>query len=356
VVRRAPLRVALAAPLAWALVAACNAGFPPQWRVDDLRILAARAEVVGSGPAPPADPDAGETVRLTALVANPRGLPGVQVRWKACLPAEGQVSSPCLDPSLLRDPARLDTTPGVLDLGVGESVTVTLPPSLAPLLQALVDQARQDPPRACTAYAEVPVLALASAGGTTRIAAKTVRATPWRALAQAQLPGGYVRNTNPVLGAVRAGASDTGACSGGVPVARSCASDADCAGTACAPEPGGPDAPGACADPMPAGRLDLCARVADPPTPPPDPPVVMGSQIYDECRADGTVESFFEGLTWQWYATGGVLERTDGSAPGDLGDVTGQLVRFTRPEGAFTLWLILRDGRGGEDWLRRDYR
>ncbi|HET9595259.1 MAG TPA: hypothetical protein VFP65_06750 [Anaeromyxobacteraceae bacterium] len=352
--RRAGRPLALALALAGA--AGCNAGFAPQWRVDDLRILSARVEVVGTGAPTFADPDAGETVRLSALVANPRGRAGVHVRWKACLPVEGQVSSPCLDPAILRDPARLDTTPGVLDLGSGESVTVTLPPSLAPLLQAILDEARQDPPRACTIYAEVPVLALVSAGGTTRIAAKTVRATPWHALAQDPPPGAYVRNTNPVLGAVRAGASDTGACSGGVPVARPCASDADCGGVACVPGPGGPDAPGACADAMPDGRLDLCARVADPPLPQPDPPRVTGPQVYFECRSDGSHTSFFEGLTWQWYATGGVLERTDGSSPGDLGDVTGQVVRFTRPEGAFTLWLILRDGRGGEDWIRRDYR
>jgi len=270
--------------------------------------------------------------------------------------AGGGPGLPCLDPAILRDPARLDSTPGVIDLGVGESVTFTLPPSLAPLLQALVDQARQDPPRACTLYAEVPVLALVSAPGTTRIAAKTVRATPWQALRQEPPPGAYVRNTDPVLGAVRAGADDPGACAGGVPVARPCAADADCSSAACVAGPGGPDAPGACADPMPAGRLDLCARVAEPPVPIPDPAPIMGSQVYAECRADGTNQTFFESLTWQWYATGGVLERTDGGAPGDLGDVTGQQVRFTRPEGSFTLWLILRDGRGGEDWIRRDYR
>ena len=123
----------LRALCAAAALAACNTGFAPQWRVVDLRILAARAEVLGSDPAAalPADPDAGETVRLTALVANPQGLPGVTVRWKACLPEQGQVVSPCLDPAVLRDPARLDSIPGAIDLGEGESVTVTLPPALA---------------------------------------------------------------------------------------------------------------------------------------------------------------------------------------------------------------------------------
>ena len=58
------------ATLALALAAGCDTGFSPQYLVEDLRILAVRVQVVGSLAA---DADLGETVRLTALVANPRG-------------------------------------------------------------------------------------------------------------------------------------------------------------------------------------------------------------------------------------------------------------------------------------------
>ena len=120
-------RAALLAAAAAALLS-CDTNFQPQYLVKDLRILAARAEVVGS--APEADADVGETVQLTALVANPARLPGVTVRWKACLPQQGESVSPCLDPAVLRDPATL-AGPTVVDLGEGESVRATIPASCA---------------------------------------------------------------------------------------------------------------------------------------------------------------------------------------------------------------------------------
>ena len=174
---------------------------------------------------------------------------------------------------------------------------------------------------------------------------KTVRVTPWREVQGTSLEGAYVRNANPIVGLARADPADVGACPGGAPVARPCLGSADCDGGTCRADPAAtPDAPGACADPMPAGRVRLCAR-----------PDRRSVQVYNECRSDGARQQFFEGLSWQWYATAGVLEQSDGSAPGDLGNVTGEDVRFTRPGGPFTMWLILRDGRGGEDWIRRDY-
>ena len=70
------------ATLALALAAGCDTGFSPQYLVEDLRILAVRVQVVGSLAA---DADLGETVRLTALVANPRGR-APRVRWATCIP------------------------------------------------------------------------------------------------------------------------------------------------------------------------------------------------------------------------------------------------------------------------------
>ena len=71
------------ATLALALAAGCDTGFSPQYLVEDLRILAVRVQVVGSLAA---DADLGETVRLTALVANPRGRAPLRVRWATCIP------------------------------------------------------------------------------------------------------------------------------------------------------------------------------------------------------------------------------------------------------------------------------
>jgi hypothetical protein len=126
---------------------------------------------------------------------------------------------------------------------------------------------------------------------------------------------------------------------------RACASAADCGGVACvAGLASGPNAPARiCDDPLPRARGELCAIAA------PD-----SVQIYAECDPGGARFAVEEDLRWQWYATGGSFD-TDGGAF-DLGNATGSDVTFTPPDGALTVWLILRDGRGGEDWIRRDFR
>jgi hypothetical protein len=338
VVRRAALAAAALA------LAACDTNFEPQWRVRDLRILAARAEVVGEEPV--ADGDAGLTLRLAALVANPARLADVTIRWKACLPQAGAVVSPCLDPAVLRDPARLDGAPGVVDLGEGESVTVTVPSQLSVLLDALRERAVAEPGLACTLYLELPVVIVARGGGVQRLAVKTVRLTQARPGAAPPLDR-YVRNRNPGLGAVRSGPTEALACGPtGAPVARACTSDADCDGVACRRD--APPLPGAraftCDDPLPRLAQALCAD-----------PLGRPEQPYLECRGDGSSTLNQETLSFQWYATGGTLERSGDTPPVDTGNVTGGDVRFTPPPGAVTLWVIVRDGRGGEGWLRRDF-
>ncbi len=63
------------------------------------------------------------------------------------------------------------------------------------------------------------------------------------------------------------------------------------------------------------------------------------------CEPDGSHSTPFESLEWQWYVT-------DGEFPeeGGVGNATGGDVDFIRPPGGFTLWTIVRDGRGGSDW------
>jgi hypothetical protein len=328
---------------ALAALGSCNTGFAPQYLVRDLRVLAAHAEVVTDPRW--ADADAGESVRLTALVANPQGSTDVTVRWKGCLPRQGEGVSPCLDPAVLRDPSLLDGLPGTVDLGTGESVVVRIPPELQPLLQAVIDRAEARPELACTLYLELPVLAIASSAATTRMAVKTVRLTPWREVLGTPLEGVYVRNQNPAIAEVIADPADADACTGGAPLVRPCSSDADCGlGVGCRP---GPDASGGtggiCDDPIAAGTHPLCVKAA-----------ADSVQIYRQCSADGSRTDFFEGLSYQWYATAGTLKRSGGNPPGDTGNVTGDTVDLDAPAGPFTLWVIVRDDRGGEGWLRRD--
>jgi len=322
------------------LLAACNEAFQPQYLVTDLRVLAIRAEVVGSEPL--ADGDTGDAVRLEALLANPQGLSPVSVRWKACFPAQGQTVPPCLDATYLSDPARLEGAPGVVDLGQGLAVTVPVPPELAPALAALVERATAEPAYACTLYAEVPVVAIATAGSQQRVALKGARLTPWREVAGTPLEGAYVPNRNPSLEAVAAGPASPDACDGGIPAARACLTAADCGGLACLPDPAG--GPAQCDDPRPGAGATLCARHA--------PGAV---QSFFQCRPDASRVELAEELDYQWYVTGGSFDGPTVEPVSGAGNVTDRAVSFWPPAGPFTLWAIVRDGRGGSGWLRRDF-
>jgi len=333
-------QVALAASLIGLL--SCGVHFAPQYLVQDLRILAARAEVKGSSVSL-ADADTGDTVVLSALVANPQGLAPLQVAWKACFPVPGQAVPPCLDPAYLRDPALLETAPGLVDLGEGLSIEVPVPAELGSVLADLVARAQSQPAYACTLYADVPVLVVATAGASRRMAVKRVRLTPYRELAGTPLQDAYVPNLNPALAGVRASPSSAADCVGGTPVVRSCASDADCGGVACLPAAGA--GTGACDDPLPGDEVKLCAV-----------PTAGSAQSTFECNADGSRIQADEGLAYQWYTTAGTFGSRDPSAGAGSGNQTGDRATFFPPAGPVTLWVIVRDGRDGVGWLRRDFR
>ncbi len=346
-----PGRLAAAAALALAALAACNAKFAPQYLVADLRILDVRAEVSDPPPDQPpdtlADVQPGETLRLTALVGNPGGAP-LTVRWKACPPLPGQAVPPCLDSDYVRDPARLDGAPGVLDLGEGVSVEVKVPPEVAPFLDERVALAQSQPAYACTLYVEVPVLAIATAGGEQRTAVKRVRVVP-TATELGSTSTAYVTNHNPVPSRVVMNPSSPSGCDGGTPIVRACASDAAsdpaCDGRACVLDATGDHV---CADerPPPGGEVTLCALPGGTYTP----------EGFHVCEPDGTRVGAIEEVLYQWYATGGTFGSRDPSAGSGTGNQTDARVTFFPPDGPFTLWLLFRDGRGGTGWLRRDFR
>jgi hypothetical protein len=316
------------ATLVLALATACDTGFSPQYLVEDLRILAVRAQVTGSLAA---DADLGDTVRLTALVANPGRLAPLRVRWATCIPDGTEALPPCLDADALRDLDELLADPRVIALGEGTEIEVTVP-EVVGAFDSIIARAEENPAYACSLYLELPVLVIAEAGGEREVAVKRVRLTPQSETTDTALAGAYVTNSNPVPLAVRRVEEEGLPCGDGVPVVVPCFDDSACDGTGCGPD-------GYCAAEFPAGRGVLCAR--------PDPGA--GDPPYNQCAPDGTRTSFFESLDWQWYVTAGGFPGFSG-----VGNATGDDVDFERPDGPFTIWAILRDGRGGEAWLVRD--
>jgi hypothetical protein len=303
-------------PLALVLLAAlagCNTGFEPQYRVTDLRILGVRSEVQGSTFA---DPTADDTLVLEALVANPRGAAPLEARWYACAPAASDAVPACVDDAVLSDPDRLASTPGVLALPGGEvvadvppavrvRVTIALPAvAPAPVVQAGFERvaalALEQPTFRCRAFLEIPVVVIVRAGGRREVALKRVRVAP-RA---GDLPGDlhYAPNRNPAVTDVT-----VNGCQG----------------------------PSVVANPFPAERTTLCARSGP-----------GSAETFDVCDAAGSASSSREDLDRQWYVTAGEFPDEGG-----VGNATDASPDFDRPPGAFTLWAILRDGRGGEDWF-----
>jgi hypothetical protein len=297
-------------PLALLAAAACIDDLEPQYRVTNLRILAVRAEVT-TPDGPSADVAPGDTLRLEALVAHP-GLPDPDVRWFACAPTGTDAVVPrCLEESVLRDPASLTDlaanpfASGVHAIGAGAA------PAPLPLedfreafdaaLAAVDALAAAQPTYQCRLYAEIPIVVVADQR---EVAVKRVRLTR----ANAEPDPDYVRNVNPAIADVLRASQE------GCPVDI--------------------DPPPVDEAPFPAGRTFLCGRSAGDP------------QTYNVCGPDGArTNTSEESLDWQWYVTGGEFPEVGG-----VGNATGSTPEFEAPDVPFTLWVILRDGRGGVAW------
>jgi hypothetical protein len=308
------------AALALPAVLACNPGFEPQYRVTDLRILAVRAEVVVDPTDPRgadlADPNLDDTLQLEALIANPKGradLSDVDVTWLACAPGDGGELPPCVDPAFLQDPASLRSA-GAFEIAKGPkppAFSLTALPAaardaFAAALEAARHLALSQPTYQCRIYVEIPIVVVAeSATGRRDVALKRVRLV--QKPADAAYPyDGYAPNRNPAVKDAISAPDD--GCVDGTSLALPAA--------------------------LPAGTTrTLCAQAASQP------------EVYFTCGADGTRNGTIESLSWQWYVTAGEFKDVGG-----LGNAEGSHLDFTTPQGTFTLWLILRDGRGGEAW------
>jgi hypothetical protein len=189
-------------------------------------------------------------------------------------------------------------------------------------LEFAIYLASRDQTYECRLYSELVVVAIAQAEGKQSIAQKRVRILP-TAQQLASTPGvenRYLLNLNPKFGDIRLQPDDRTTCTGGVSISAFAAA--------------GPN-------PFPAGKIVMCGLGATEP--------VLATQSYNVCNPSppGTrsTSQVNEILEWQWYVT-------DGNFPqvGGVGDARGRDVDFERPPGAFTLWAIVRDGRGGVDW------
>lgn len=302
-VTRSPLAALL-------LLAACNTGFDPQYRVLDVRVLAVRSGVTAGSSA---DVAPGETLVLRALVANPKARPGLGVTWFGCLPAADESLSPCADPDYLVDPARLvpltaGPSPRVVLLGTGGEVSYAVP-ALTDAMAFVVATAKARPTFECRLYAELVVVAVAEAEGVRSVAVKRVRVKPPAALVTAEgVTDRYALNLNPEALDVRRAPSDEATCAGGTSVATGA---------------------------FPAGRTVVCGRASG-----------TSTQQFAVCEPAGGIAAASERLDWQWYVTGGEFPEEGG-----VGNARGVSVDFERPSGPFTLWAIVRDGRGGDDWV-----
>jgi hypothetical protein len=333
--------------LLFALAAAsagCNTGFDPQYRVTDLRILGVRAAALPE-PSPPApsraDVRPGDRVRLSTLVANPRRR-AMTVSFYGCIPSGLEAFTPCVDEELLKDPAALASTEGVTLLGrvvfpppaagapKAIEAAVDLPdpvPFLPGAFDPLLQRALAQPTYQCSLFVEFPLVVVAEAEGlTAEVALKRVRVVPSAAdftryatlhpesageiLA---LQTAYKVNENPIIERVGRTPDVDALCPQALPLPAT-----------------GPDTT------FPMGRTLLCG-------------VPNQGQGFNVCGANGISSQEGESRSWQWFVDAGEFPEFTG-----VGNAVDSAPEFERPASAFTLWVVLRDGRGGVDWGRRD--
>jgi hypothetical protein len=148
VVRRALLVAVVAA-------SACDNGFKPETLVDGLRVLSVRST--------PADLAPGETASLEGLVLDPsRPDAGTTTLWLGCEPDPyNENRSSCSDPALLQDPGNFagadgGLPPGVTLLGLGAKATLKTSSTLFDVFPA------GDPRRVSGTVAQVLAFAVAA--------------------------------------------------------------------------------------------------------------------------------------------------------------------------------------------------
>jgi hypothetical protein len=325
-------------------VSSCESGFERNDQtVNSLRILGAASHISNNNDGIDwADAEVGDTVTLSALVANPTGIPTVKVTWVTCLPNVNNTLTPCVDETVLRNPVNLIGMAGVLELGVGETIQYTVPSEVQPLLDQLVMRADASPNAECALYIEAPVIIIVQGSdGSVVTAVKNLRLSPWSQTGPSASDPAlqhYIRNANPSIENLNIPTDDS-ACVGQTLVA-SCQTDADCGGATCSPDGWCPPAP------FPAGNQIICGQIP-----------AADIQTYYYCGLDGVDGSEMEYPTITWYSTAGsqagIANKNKAGTP-DLPSRT--FIEFARPTEPFTLYGVVRDGRDGENWIAQAFQ
>jgi len=181
---------------------ACDTGFPIETVVENLRVLGIRST--------PADLHPGETAVLQSLILDP-SLVGQKptVLWVGCEPDPYNLNrSACSDPSVLSDPAALGASdgglpPGVKIIGFNDRAAYSASPEVFSVLPA------DDPRRITGTVGQVLAIAVAEEISPAaseaelralfdRVQAKTVNSLI--ALFRIRISEDPQRNTNPVFG------------------------------------------------------------------------------------------------------------------------------------------------------------
>lgn len=341
-------RAASAFLLAVALgTSACVSGFDRNDQtVNSLRILGIANHVDNGDGVDWADAEVGDVVTFQALVANPTNVPDVTVKWVTCIPSLDNNVTPCTSETELRQPADLiekakDPTSGVILLGEGETIQSTVPGELQSTMDALIARADKSPNAQCSLYLPSPVIVIAQGSdGTTVSAVKNLRLSPWSKVGPTASDPAlqhYIRNANPTITSLEIPA-DKSACAGQTLV-QSCKTDADCGGSTCSADGWCPPAP------FPTGPTTVCGQIPD-----------ADSQTYYYCGMDGVDGSELEYPSITWYETAGTessISNTNTAGTPTLAARTFQIIN--RPPGPFTLYGVVRDGRGGENWIAQDF-
>ena len=306
-----------------ALILALGSGCAPDFDVDLSAVRGPRLLAIASSPA---ELKAGEQTTLSALVAVPPGSSAPAVSWSLCLERKpltelGPVNAECLD--LGNDAARVE-------LGRGDSALATLDQDACRLFGPLRPPAVAGEPAGRPVDPDItggfyqPIVA--SLGGVAALGAIRIDCDPANLNRDDALRfrSQYRANENPRIRELLQFASGSA-------------------------EPLEPDAPGALE--VPAGE-PLPLRVS-----------------WDECPGDAAcsgaepyvwydreaqrVAARREGISVAWYTSRGhfASEQTglDESEAGDRHHSENTLHPGAEP-GPITLWLVIRDTRGGQSW------
>lgn len=336
--------LALAATLG-ASSAACLGDLPSPSKVDDLRILAVRAEPPEAAP--------GTSVALDALVVDPQGRP-ISLHWYACLlPEQGQgffggsseTQTSGGNGSALDDDAdgsscaakAIAGRPYALDLGTAATATLPLPGDFFDTDDPL--RTAYALPESLTLPAEVRSLFLGIAG------------VNYTVTLIAEVDGRRIEATKRVNVSVPSPLPDNAANTNPTELALHLAPAAD---KATAPERATPPADGSCLIGVPGDSttsvVNATSYVLSPvniPDPAPKYVVLLagstGAQPFD-------VQTVSEYAFYSFFTTAGSLSKNISRAPGEP---TTKWTFGKNDAGPADLWVVMRDGRGGVAWCHQ---